>query len=69
MTALLVLIGFILDIEINLALIGFLLFHVNLGLKAIFSDYIYIKKLKVILLVLIRISTIELTSCILGFLL
>lgn len=68
-TALLVLIGFIIDVEISLAITGFLLFHVNLGLKTIFSDYVHVKKLKTILLVLVRISTIELTSSILGFLL
>nr|YP_010888154.1 succinate dehydrogenase subunit 4 [Fushitsunagia catenata]WJJ67931.1 succinate dehydrogenase subunit 4 [Fushitsunagia catenata] len=68
-TALLILVGFIIDIEINFAIIGFLLFHANLGLTAIFSDYIHIKKLKVILLVLVRVSIIELTSYILGFLL
>lgn len=68
-TALVTLIGFLIDIEINLITLGFLLFHINSGLKTIFDDYIHIKKIKLLLFFLIRLFIIELTVRILEFLL
>lgn len=61
LAALFTLEGFIIDIEIFIFIIGFLFYHMHLGLKTIISDYIHIRKVKLALIILTRISTIELT--------
>ena len=58
-TILLVFFGFLFDLEIIIALWGFLIFHIGLGLKTIISDYIHIKKIMFVSHILIRISLIE----------
>lgn len=65
----LVLFGFLFDIEFTLMILGLFLFHINLGLKVIFNDYIHFKKLKIALVTLIRILIVELLVYTLGFLL
>nr|YP_004062170.1 SdhD [Gracilariophila oryzoides]ADR03186.1 SdhD [Gracilariophila oryzoides]APC24932.1 succinate dehydrogenase subunit 4 [Gracilariophila oryzoides] len=61
--------GILIDIEILIFLIGFLFLHISLGLKTILNDYIHINKIKIILLVLVRISSIEISRYILELLL
>nr|YP_009511932.1 succinate dehydrogenase subunit 4 [Gracilariopsis mclachlanii]AXI97859.1 succinate dehydrogenase subunit 4 [Gracilariopsis mclachlanii] len=61
--------GIIIDLEILMLLLGFLFFHISLGLITILNDYIHIKKIKIILLILIRISNIEISRYILELLL
>nr|YP_009138175.1 SdhD [Gracilaria vermiculophylla]AHZ58202.1 SdhD [Gracilaria vermiculophylla]AHZ58227.1 SdhD [Gracilaria vermiculophylla] len=61
--------GVLLDLEMLIFLIGFLFLHVSLGLKTILNDYIHINKIKIILLILIRISSIEISRYILELLL
>nr|AIY34306.1 succinate dehydrogenase membrane anchor subunit [Grateloupia taiwanensis] len=61
LAALFTLEGFIIDIEIFVFIIGFLFYHVHLGLKTIINDYIHIRKVKLALIILTRISTVELT--------
>nr|YP_009490389.1 SdhD [Gracilaria spinulosa]AWH62549.1 SdhD [Gracilaria spinulosa] len=53
--------GIFLDVEIVVLIIGFVLIHMNLGLKTILVDYIHIEKIKITLLFLIRISSIEIS--------
>nr|YP_009295535.1 succinate:cytochrome c oxidoreductase subunit 4 [Mastocarpus papillatus]AOL58019.1 succinate:cytochrome c oxidoreductase subunit 4 [Mastocarpus papillatus] len=57
--ALIVVAGTLFDVEIILLIFGFLVLHVSMGLKAIVYDYIHLKKVKLISLILIRISAIE----------
>nr|YP_009490439.1 SdhD [Gracilaria textorii]AWH62625.1 SdhD [Gracilaria textorii] len=61
--------GILLDIEIIVLIIGLALLHINLGLKTILIDYIHIKKIKITLLFLIRISSIEISRCLIELLL
>nr|YP_009019495.1 SdhD [Gracilaria salicornia]AHG53082.1 SdhD [Gracilaria salicornia]AMR57132.1 SdhD [Gracilaria salicornia] len=61
--------GIFLDIEVVVLFIGLILLHMNLGLRAIVTDYIHIKKSKTILLILIRISSIEVGRYVLELLL
>nr|YP_010199902.1 succinate dehydrogenase subunit 4 [Gracilariopsis tenuifrons]UAD89962.1 succinate dehydrogenase subunit 4 [Gracilariopsis tenuifrons] len=61
--------GILIDLEIFIFLIGFLFLHISLGLKTILNDYIHINKIKIILLVLVRISSIEISRYILELLL
>ncbi|KAI0556313.1 Succinate dehydrogenase [ubiquinone] cytochrome b small subunit (mitochondrion) [Gracilaria domingensis] len=61
--------GILLDVEIIVLIIGLALLHMNLGLRAILTDYIHINKIKIILLVLIRISSIEIGRYLLELLL
>lgn len=61
LSALLVILGFIFDIEIIILILGFLFLHINLGLKSIIYDYLHTKKIKLILLILARISMIEIS--------
>lgn len=68
LVALFVFLGFLIDIEIILLVSGFLFLHINLGLRAIISDYIHVKKIKLISLILVRISLIEITRYILELL-
>nr|YP_008963785.1 succinate:cytochrome c oxidoreductase subunit 4 [Grateloupia angusta]AGO19298.1 succinate:cytochrome c oxidoreductase subunit 4 [Grateloupia angusta] len=69
LAALFTLEGFLIDIEVFVLIMGFLFCHVHLGLKTIISDYIHIKKVKLILVILIRILAIELTRYVLELLL
>nr|YP_010395103.1 succinate dehydrogenase subunit 4 [Grateloupia elliptica]UQJ72544.1 succinate dehydrogenase subunit 4 [Grateloupia elliptica]UYI31690.1 succinate dehydrogenase subunit 4 [Grateloupia elliptica] len=69
LAALFTLEGFLIDIEIFALVVGFLFCHVHLGLKTIISDYIHIKKVRLALIILIRISAIELTRYVLELLL
>nr|AHX02556.1 succinate:cytochrome c oxidoreductase subunit 4 [Sebdenia flabellata] len=62
-------VGFLIDIELILSITGFLVLHINLGLKAILNDYIHIKKIKFLVIALIRMSTIEITMYALELLL
>lgn len=64
-TALFIIIGFLSDIEIIILIFGFLFLHISIGLKTIVYDYIHLKKIKFMSLILIRISTIEVTRYIL----
>nr|YP_008994221.1 succinate:cytochrome c oxidoreductase subunit 4 [Rhodymenia pseudopalmata]AGO19273.1 succinate:cytochrome c oxidoreductase subunit 4 [Rhodymenia pseudopalmata] len=52
--------GFLFDLEIGLASVGFLLFHIILGLRSVLKDYIHTKKVKILSLSLLRIVSIEL---------
>nr|YP_011017030.1 succinate dehydrogenase subunit 4 [Gracilaria hainanensis]WQB61708.1 succinate dehydrogenase subunit 4 [Gracilaria hainanensis] len=61
--------GILLDVEIVILLIGLIFLHMNLGLRAILTDYVHIKKIKIMLLFLIRISSVELSRYILELLL
>nr|YP_009511881.1 succinate dehydrogenase subunit 4 [Hydropuntia rangiferina]AXI97758.1 succinate dehydrogenase subunit 4 [Hydropuntia rangiferina]UAD89784.1 succinate dehydrogenase subunit 4 [Hydropuntia rangiferina] len=61
--------GVIIDIEIILFISGLILLHLNFGLSTILSDYVHINKIKLILLFLIRLSTIEISRYILELLL
>nr|APC24907.1 succinate dehydrogenase subunit 4 [Gracilariopsis andersonii] len=61
--------GILIDLEILIFLAGFLFLHISLGLKTILNDYIHINKIKIILLVLVRISSIEISRYILELLL
>lgn len=67
--ALFALFAFLVDIEIGLGVLGFILLHVNLGLRTLLNDYIHIPKIKLITLSLMRVLIISLTVCILGLLL
>lgn len=49
----------LIDIEISILIFGFLSLHMNLGLQTILNDYIHIRKVKIFLLILVRISSIE----------
>nr|YP_010164473.1 Sdh4 [Polyopes lancifolius]QRM91068.1 Sdh4 [Polyopes lancifolius] len=60
--------AFLVDIEIFVLVTGFLLLHINLGLRTIIGDYIHVKKVKLCLIVLTRISSIELTRYVLELL-
>nr|YP_009488820.1 succinate dehydrogenase membrane anchor subunit [Grateloupia filicina]AWD77509.1 succinate dehydrogenase membrane anchor subunit [Grateloupia filicina] len=68
LAALFTLEGFIIDIEIFIFIIGFLFYHMHLGLKTIISDYIHTRKVKLALIILTRISTVELTRYVLELL-
>nr|YP_010199801.1 succinate dehydrogenase subunit 4 [Gracilaria ornata]UAD89759.1 succinate dehydrogenase subunit 4 [Gracilaria ornata] len=61
--------GILLDIEIVVLIISLALLHMNLGLRAILTDYIHIEKIKIVLLFLIRISSIEISRYLLELLL
>nr|YP_009511907.1 succinate dehydrogenase subunit 4 [Gracilariopsis longissima]AXI97834.1 succinate dehydrogenase subunit 4 [Gracilariopsis longissima]UAD89936.1 succinate dehydrogenase subunit 4 [Gracilariopsis longissima] len=61
--------GILIDLEIFVFPIGFLFLHISLGLKTILNDYIHINKIKKILLVLVRISSIEISRYALELLL
>nr|YP_009511856.1 succinate dehydrogenase subunit 4 [Gracilaria gracilis]AXI97733.1 succinate dehydrogenase subunit 4 [Gracilaria gracilis] len=61
--------GILLDIEIIVLVVGLVVLHMNFGLKAILTDYIHTNKIKVALLVLVRISSIEIGRYILELLL
>nr|YP_009511831.1 succinate dehydrogenase subunit 4 [Gracilaria ferox]AXI97708.1 succinate dehydrogenase subunit 4 [Gracilaria ferox]UAD89659.1 succinate dehydrogenase subunit 4 [Gracilaria ferox] len=61
--------GILVDVEITVLIIGFVLLHMNLGLKAILTDYLHIKKIKITLLFLIRISSIEISRYLVELLL
>ena len=61
LSALVIFLGLIIDIEIIFFIFGFVFLHISLGLRTIVSDYIHIKKVKFISSALIRISLIELT--------
>nr|YP_010199626.1 succinate dehydrogenase subunit 4 [Gracilaria cervicornis]UAD89484.1 succinate dehydrogenase subunit 4 [Gracilaria cervicornis] len=61
--------GILIDVEIIVLIIGFVLLHMNLGLKAILTDYLHIKKIKITLLFLIRISSIEISRYLVELLL
>nr|YP_010937573.1 succinate dehydrogenase membrane anchor subunit [Grateloupia asiatica]WKW95603.1 succinate dehydrogenase membrane anchor subunit [Grateloupia asiatica] len=61
LAALFTLEGFLIDVEIFVLAMGFLFCHIHLGLKTIISDYIHTKKVKLVLIILTRISAIELT--------
>ena len=63
-----VVISFFVDIEILLLISGFLIIHINIGLRTIVYDYIHIKKVKFISSNLIRISLIEIIRYILELL-
>ena len=65
LSALVMFLGLLIDIEITLLVFGFLLLHISLGLNTIVSDYIHIKKIKFISSTLIRIALIEITRYIL----
>nr|YP_010199526.1 succinate dehydrogenase subunit 4 [Gracilaria baiana]UAD89384.1 succinate dehydrogenase subunit 4 [Gracilaria baiana] len=61
--------GILLDVEIIILIIGLVLLHMNLGLRTILIDYIHINKIKITLLFLIRISSIEISRYLLELLL
>lgn len=65
LSALIIFLGLLVDIEIVLLIFGFLFVHISLGLNTIVSDYIHIKKIKFISSTLIRVSLIEITRYIL----
>lgn len=68
LTALFIVLSLLIDIEIFLLISGFLIVHMNLGLRTIVSDYMHLKKFKFISSNLIRISLIEVTRYILELL-
>nr|YP_009511957.1 succinate dehydrogenase subunit 4 [Melanthalia intermedia]AXI97884.1 succinate dehydrogenase subunit 4 [Melanthalia intermedia] len=61
--------GILVDIEIIILISGFLLLHINLGLQTILNDYIHIKRIKITLLILTRLSNIEVSRYILELIL
>nr|YP_011003673.1 succinate dehydrogenase subunit 4 [Gracilaria eucheumatoides]WPS66075.1 succinate dehydrogenase subunit 4 [Gracilaria eucheumatoides] len=61
--------GAILDIEIALFIIGLLFLHLNLGLITIIGDYIHVSKIKLILCIMMRLSSIEISRYFLELLL
>nr|AXI97808.1 succinate dehydrogenase subunit 4 [Gracilaria vermiculophylla]WDZ68100.1 succinate dehydrogenase subunit 4 [Gracilaria vermiculophylla] len=61
--------GVVLDVELTMFIIGLVLLHMNFGLKTILNDYIHINKIKIALLLLIRLSSIEIGRYILELLL
>nr|YP_010199826.1 succinate dehydrogenase subunit 4 [Gracilaria tikvahiae]UAD89834.1 succinate dehydrogenase subunit 4 [Gracilaria tikvahiae] len=61
--------GILLDIEIIVLVSGLALLHMNLGLRTILTDYIHIEKIKITLLFLVRISSIEISRYLLELLL
>lgn len=54
--------GFLADIEAIFLICGFLALHLNLGLATITHDYVHLKKLKILLLYLVRVSLIEVSK-------
>nr|UAD89534.1 succinate dehydrogenase subunit 4 [Agarophyton chilense] len=58
-----------LDIEIAILIMGLVVLHMNFGLKTILNDYIHINKIKIFLVFLIRLSSIEIGRYILEILL
>nr|YP_009130758.1 SdhD [Agarophyton chilense]AKA27613.1 SdhD [Agarophyton chilense]ASP44541.1 succinate:cytochrome c oxidoreductase subunit D [Agarophyton chilense] len=61
--------GLMLDIEIAILIMGLVVLHMNFGLKTILNDYIHINKIKIFLVFLIRLSSIEIGRYILEILL
>nr|YP_010199751.1 succinate dehydrogenase subunit 4 [Gracilaria isabellana]UAD89709.1 succinate dehydrogenase subunit 4 [Gracilaria isabellana] len=61
--------GILLDVEIIVLISGLTLLHMNLGLRTILTDYIHIEKIKLTLLFLVRISSIEISRYLLELLL
>nr|YP_009504375.1 SdhD [Gracilaria chouae]AWX65733.1 SdhD [Gracilaria chouae] len=61
--------GILLDVEIVVLISGLALLHMNLGLRTILTDYIHVEKVKITLLFLIRISSIEISRYLLELLL
>lgn len=68
LVALLTFFGLLVDLEIIVLVSGFLLLHINMGLKTIIYDYIHIKKIKIISLSLSRIFIVEMARYILELL-
>lgn len=55
----------LIDIEILIVMLSFLIIHIIIGLKAIIYDYIHFQKIKLTLLILLRVSAIEISRYIL----
>nr|YP_010027351.1 succinate:cytochrome c oxidoreductase subunit 4 [Sarcopeltis skottsbergii]QOS04472.1 succinate:cytochrome c oxidoreductase subunit 4 [Sarcopeltis skottsbergii] len=51
----------LIDLEMLIVIFGFLIVHISIGLKTIIYDYIHFQKIKLILLILVRISAIEIS--------
>nr|YP_010395092.1 succinate dehydrogenase subunit 4 [Polyopes affinis]UQJ72533.1 succinate dehydrogenase subunit 4 [Polyopes affinis] len=49
----------LIDIEMLVVMLSFLMIHISIGLKAIIHDYIHFQKIKLMLLILLRVSIIE----------
>nr|YP_010555052.1 succinate dehydrogenase hydrophobic subunit [Kappaphycus malesianus]UYR20473.1 succinate dehydrogenase hydrophobic subunit [Kappaphycus malesianus] len=68
-SVLFLLFGLCLEVEIIVLLLGFIVFHVRIGIITILHDYVHVKKVKLILLSLAKILSIEISKYILEFLL
>lgn len=60
--------SFFYDIEVLFLLISFLVNHLSIGLKTIFSDYLHNKLSKTFLIILIRLASFEFLRYILELL-
>lgn len=63
--ALFISLAMLIDIEMLIVTLSFLIVHISIGLKAIIHDYIHFQKIKLILLILLRVSAIEISRYIL----
>nr|YP_010199776.1 succinate dehydrogenase subunit 4 [Gracilaria multipartita]UAD89734.1 succinate dehydrogenase subunit 4 [Gracilaria multipartita] len=61
--------GILLDVEVIVLIISLTTLHMNLGLRTILTDYIHIERVKITLLFLIRISSIEINRYLIELLL
>lgn len=55
----------LIDIEMFVVMLSFLIIHISIGLKAIIHDYIHFQKIKLMLLILLRVSAIEISRYVL----
>ena len=67
-SALLTVPSFLYDVEILFLVISFLVIHLTMGLKTIFQDYLHDKTSKVLLITLMRVTSLEFLRSILELL-
>nr|YP_009445915.1 succinate dehydrogenase hydrophobic subunit [Eucheuma denticulatum]ATX68857.1 succinate dehydrogenase hydrophobic subunit [Eucheuma denticulatum] len=69
LSVLFLLFGLIFEIEVIIVLLGFIIFHVRIGIITILYDYIHVRKIRLFFLSLVKILSIEMSKYIVEFLL
>nr|YP_010947440.1 succinate dehydrogenase hydrophobic subunit [Mimica arnoldii]WGO62526.1 succinate dehydrogenase hydrophobic subunit [Mimica arnoldii] len=69
LSVLFLLFGLTFEIEVIVLLLSFMIIHIKVGVITILYDYVHIKKVKLLFLSLVKVLSIEVSKCVVEFLL